>query len=163
MPRDIRPRTMSSMDDAPILICFDGSPGSERAITAAGALLGPRRAVVIDIEPQMTTAESFAALSSVVPGTAFEALNTTAAGETAGRGAELARAAGFDALPRGALAARTWEGVVDAADELDAAVIVIGSRGLYGIRELLDTSVSHQVAEHAGRPVLIVPPPHGEA
>ncbi len=31
-----------------------------------------------------------------------------------------------------------------------------------GLREALDGSLSHQVAEHAGRPVLIVPPPRGE-
>jgi len=39
-------------------------------------------------------------------------------------------------------------------------VIVIGSRGLSGLREMLEGSLSHQLAEHAGRPVLIVPPPH---
>jgi universal stress protein family protein len=51
------------------------------------------------------------------------------------------------------------EGIVDVAGELDAAVIVIGSRGLSGLKEILDGSLSHQVAEHAGRSVLIVPPP----
>jgi nucleotide-binding universal stress UspA family protein len=39
-------------------------------------------------------------------------------------------------------------------------VIVLGSRGLKGAREAFEGSVSHQVAEQAGRPVLIVPPPH---
>jgi nucleotide-binding universal stress UspA family protein len=53
-----------------------------------------------------------------------------------------------------------WEGIVDVADDIDAAVIVIGSRGLKGIREQFEGSVSHEVAEHAGRPVLIVPPAH---
>jgi nucleotide-binding universal stress UspA family protein len=38
-------------------------------------------------------------------------------------------------------------------------VIVIGSRGLSGAKEVFEGSVSHQVAEHARRPVLIVPPP----
>jgi nucleotide-binding universal stress UspA family protein len=70
--------------------------------------------------------------------------------------------AGFDAEARAAVAAPAWEGVVDFADELDAAAIVIGSRGLSGLKEVLDGSLSHQVAEHAGRPVLIVPPPHDE-
>jgi nucleotide-binding universal stress UspA family protein len=41
-------------------------------------------------------------------------------------------------------------------------VIVIGSRGLKGMREILEGSLSHAVAEHAGRPVLIVPPAHDE-
>ena len=67
--------------------------------------------------------------------------------------------AALTAEPRGELASATWEGIVDAADELDAAVIVIGSRGLTGMKKIFDASVSRQVAEHAGRPVLIVPPP----
>ena len=143
----------------PILICYDGSAEAARAIEAAAALLGPRRAVVVDVLPWMTAAESMAATSSLVPGTAFEELNEAEARRIAGRGAEIARSAGFDAEPRGELASATWEGIVGVADELDAAVIVIGSRGLTGMKKIFDASVSQQVAEHAGRPVLIVPPP----
>ena len=148
------------MDDAPILICYDGSADSDRAIEAAAALLGPRRAVVLDIGPTLTAAESVAGLSSVVPGTAFEDLNTDSALETARAGAGRAREAGFKAEPRAELVEPLWEGIVDVADDIDAAVIVIGSRGLKGIREQFEGSVSHEVAEHAGRPVLIVPPAH---
>jgi nucleotide-binding universal stress UspA family protein len=46
----------------------------------------------------------------------------------------------------------------DVADELDAAVIALGSRDLKGMKKILGGSVSQQVAEHAGRPVPIVPP-----
>jgi nucleotide-binding universal stress UspA family protein len=148
------------MDDAPILICYDGSADSDRAIEAAAALLGPRRAVVLDIGPTLTAAESVAGLSSVVPGTGFEDLNMDSALEKARAGAGRAREAGFKAEPRAELVEPLWEGIVDVADEIDAAVIVIGSRGLKGIREQFEGSVSHEVAEHAGRPVLIVPPAH---
>src|SRR5262245_43176462 len=149
------------MDDPPILICYDGSAGSDRAIDAAAALLGPRRAVVLSIGSTLTAAESVAALSSVVPGTAFEDLNTAGALEKARAGAGRAREAGFEAEPRAELEEPFWEGIVEVADEIDAAVIVIGSRGLTGIRAQFEGSVSHEVAEHAGRPVLIVPPAHG--
>jgi nucleotide-binding universal stress UspA family protein len=142
----------------PILICYDDSPDAVRAIEAAAALLGPRRAVVVDVLPWMTPAESMAAISSVVPGSAFEALNEAEARRIADRGAEIARSAGFQAEPRGQLASSTWQGIVDASDELDVAVIVIGSRGLTGMKKVFDASLSQQVAEHAGRPVLIVPP-----
>ena len=148
------------MADAPILICYDGSADSDRAIEAASALLGPRRAVVVNIGPLLTGSESVAALSSVVPGTAFEDMNTDSALEKARAGADRAREAGFNAEPRAELAEPFWEGIVDVADEIDAAVIVIGSRGLKGIHEQFEGSVSHEVAEHAGRPVLIVPPAH---
>jgi nucleotide-binding universal stress UspA family protein len=143
----------------PILICYDDSPDAARAIEAAAALFGPRRAVVVDVLPWMTAAESTAATSSLVPGNAFEEVNRAEARQIAGRGAEIARSAGFEAEPRGELASATWEGILEVADELDAAVIVIGSRGLTGMKKIFDASLSQQVAEHAGRPVLIVPPP----
>jgi nucleotide-binding universal stress UspA family protein len=77
--------------------------------------------------------------------------------ERAQEGAQLAKAAGFAADARADLNAPTWRGVVEAADEIDAAAIVLGSRGLTGIRELVEGSLSHELADHAGRPVLIVP------
>ena len=45
-----------------------------------------------------------------------------------------------------------------AADEIDADVIVMGSRGLGGFPELLLGSTSTQVAQLAHRPVTIIPP-----
>lgn len=148
------------MNDAPILICYDGSDHAQRAIDAAADLLGPRRAVVLDVGPPLTAAESLAVTTPVTPGAAFEGLNEDDARQRARAGADLAQRAGFAAEARAGLAAPTWEGIVDTADELDATVIVLGSRGLKGAREAFEGSVSHQVAEHAGRPVLIVPPPH---
>jgi nucleotide-binding universal stress UspA family protein len=148
------------MKDAPILICYDGSDGAQRAIDAAAELFGRRRAVVLDVGPTLTAAESLAATSPVTPAAAFEELNEDAARERARVGAEQARRAGFDAEARADLGAPTWEGIVDVGDEIDASVIVVGSRGLTGPRELVEGSVSHEVAEHAGRPVLIVPPRH---
>ena len=148
-------------ESQPVLICFDGSAEAERAIDAAAALLGPRHAVVLDVAPTMTFAEAAALTSSVVPGNAFEELNTADALRHARVGAVYARRAGFEAEPRAEIFSNTWQGIVDVADELDAAVIVVGSRGLSGLREFTRGSVSHDVAAHAGRPVLIVPPAHG--
>ena len=147
-------------DSPPILICYDGSADAERAIKTAATLLGARRAVVIDIGPVLTASESVGALASVVPGEAFEETNIAEADTVAARGAEIARSAGFEAEARAALAEPTWQGIVDAAAKLSAPLIVIGSRGLSGLREIVEGSMSHEVAEHAGRPVLIVPPPH---
>ena len=103
------------MNEAPILICYDGSPGAVRAIGTVAALLGPRRAVVLDVASSMSVAESVAAPHSAMIGAALE--------------------------------------------QTQAEVIVVGSRALRGLNEALHGSFSHQIAEHAGRPVLIVPPP----
>ena len=148
------------MNDNAILICYDGTDDSDRAIDTAAELFGSRRAIVLDVGPPLTGAESVASLS-ILPGGLFEDLNAAEALQRATIGAERARKAGFTADPRSAIAAPTWEGIVDVADEIDSAVIVLGSRGLNGIREQFEGSVSHQVAEHAGRPVLIVPPANG--
>jgi nucleotide-binding universal stress UspA family protein len=146
-------------ESAPILICYDGSANAERAVDVAAALLGPRRAVVLTVAPPLTLAEAAAATSSVVPGGAFEDLNKADALQRARAGVSYALGAGLEAQPRVAIASTTWRGIVDVADELDAGVIVIGSRGLTGVRELARGSVSHGVTTHARRPVLIVPPP----
>jgi nucleotide-binding universal stress UspA family protein len=150
------------MSNDPIVICYDGSPGAARAIEVAAKLLGPRRSIVVDVAPPITPAESLATVQPVVPSAAFEELNTADAGRVAKQGAQLARASGFEADARAPLGSPTWEGVTEVADEVGAAAIVIGSRGLEGPHEFLEGSLSHAVAEHAGRPVLIVPPPHDE-
>jgi hypothetical protein len=51
-----------------------------------------------------------------------------------------------------------WKGVVAVADDLDASVVVVGSRGLSGAREVLDRRLSHDLARRAGRQLPIVPP-----
>ena len=145
--------------DAQILVCYDGSDDAKRAVDAAAALLGPRQAVVLNVAPAMTLAEGVAATSSLVPGGAFEDLNRADALIRAEAGAARARRAGLDAEALATIAPTTWQGIVDVADALDVSVIVIGSRGRSGLRELARGSVSHDVATHTRQPVLIVPPP----
>jgi nucleotide-binding universal stress UspA family protein len=149
------------VDEAPALICYDDSPLSARAIEAAASLLSARRAVVLHVAPRLTVAEGFTATSSLVRSSSVEEVNTLEAERVASRGVEVARSCGFAAEPRGEIAGSTWEGIVNVAEELDAPVIVMGSRGLTGAKSILRRSVSHDVAQHAGRPVLIVPPPYG--
>jgi nucleotide-binding universal stress UspA family protein len=146
-----------NVNESAILICYDGSEGARRSIPAARNVLGPRRAVVLDVAPVVTAAKSYAVMASAIGGAEFERLNAAEALQRATEGAHLARAAGFEVEPRSELAALTWEGVLNVAGEVD--VIVIGSRGLAGVREHVEGSVSHELAEHSGRPVLVVPPP----
>jgi nucleotide-binding universal stress UspA family protein len=147
------------VNDRAILICYDGSEAARRSIPAARDVLGPRRAVVLDVAPVLTAAESYAVMASAIGGAEFEGLNAAEALQRATEGADLARAAGFAVEPRSELAALTWEGILNVADEVDVDVIVIGSRGLTGLRERVQGGVSHQLAEHSGRPVLVIPPP----
>jgi nucleotide-binding universal stress UspA family protein len=142
--------------DDPILICYDGSDDARRAIVVARSLLGRRNAVVLDVGPMEMVAGDYVAIDP-------DAMKVDHLGELdalarATVGAELAREAGFRAEAHSEVDSPTWRGVVDVADEIDAAVIVIGSRGLSRLKEIVQGSFSREVSEHAGRPVLIAPP-----
>jgi nucleotide-binding universal stress UspA family protein len=142
----------------PVLLCYDGSVEAERAIDLAAELLGPRRAVVLDVWPLLTPDESVAVVSAGMPAELFAETNEADALGRAELGAEHARRAGFAAEPRATAAGPIGEEILRIADEIDAAVIVLGSRGLHGLEQLLAGSVSRDVVRHSHRPVLVVPP-----
>jgi nucleotide-binding universal stress UspA family protein len=80
--------------------------------------------------------------------------------KVAGRGAELATAAGLAAEPIAeASRGEVWATIIAVADEHDASVIVMGARGLSPVKSLLLGSVPTKVVHHARRPVLVVPGP----
>ena len=146
------------MESAPILICYDGSEPARRAIGVAAEILGARAAMVLDVAPVFTPAESYAVAGSAASAVEIEHVHAEQALERAAEGADIARAAGFTATSRGAVAAPTWEGILDVADEIGASAIVIGSHGRTGVREFVEGSVSHDTAKHSPLPVLVVPP-----
>jgi nucleotide-binding universal stress UspA family protein len=143
-------------NEAPILICYDDTEQAKHAIKVAATLLPHRRAVVLDVASPLTPGESVAAVGGIAPD--FAQINSADSLSRAELGAKLARDEGFTAEARTEVSAPTWQGAVDVADAIEAAAIVIGTRGQTGAREVFNGSFSHEVAEHAGRPVLIVPP-----
>jgi nucleotide-binding universal stress UspA family protein len=151
---------MVDPSEGKIVIAYDGSDESRRAIDAAAHLFGPRAALVVFVAP-MDEAEGLAAQVGALGEDDYKAIavDEEAAKKRAAEGAEIAQKAGFSAEPSSVLATPSWMGIVDAADRVDASVIVVGSRGLDRIHEDLEGSTSHDLARHAGRPVLIVPPP----
>jgi nucleotide-binding universal stress UspA family protein len=52
-----------------------------------------------------------------------------------------------------------WETIPSEADEVAADAIVLGTRGLTGLKSLMLGSVSHAILQHADRPVIVVPSP----
>jgi len=150
------PGHATPMDTDPILICYDGSRNAERAVEVAARLLGGRRAVVLDVGPLQEIAIEYPPSGSEIA--ALDRISLDDAAARARAGAKLAQDSGLKASSRAQLEAPTWRGVDEVAEEIGAAVIVLGSRGLSGIREFVDGSLSHQLATHAGRPLLVVPP-----
>jgi nucleotide-binding universal stress UspA family protein len=57
--------------------------------------------------------------------------------------------------------AAVWQAILEYADEVDAELIVAGSRGLSLIESTVLGSVSHGLVNHSRRPVLVVPPTTG--
>ena len=69
-----RPATSAEEDiEGPLLLCFDGSDASKRAIATAGELLDPQPAVVFHFwDSWVAEAPALAALSRTVEGMATE-------------------------------------------------------------------------------------------
>ena len=113
---------------------------------------------MLDVAPLFTPAERYAVAASAASAVEFEHAHAEEAVERAAEGADIARAAGFSATPRGSVAASTWEGILDVAEETRPSRIVIGSHSWTGVREFVVGSVSHDLAQHSSFPVLVVPP-----
>jgi nucleotide-binding universal stress UspA family protein len=148
-----------------ILICYDGSPDSRAAIEHGAELLKGEPATVLTvwqpfIEVLAHTSAGFGLTPGMVDIEEIDAATRKSAEERAEEGAALARAAGLNAQPRVcSQATTTAAAILSAADEVGASAIVIGSRGLTGLKSLLLGSVSHAVIQHADRTVIVVPSP----
>jgi nucleotide-binding universal stress UspA family protein len=145
----------------PVLIGYDGSEHARAAIARAGQLLRPGPAVVATVWSTLEAAAPSAllALPSDVVAEAVSDIDTATletAEAIAAEGAALASDVGFDAQPepvRGSSA--VFATLVAYADELDAAAIVLGSRGRSTLAATLLGSVSTGVLHHTKRPVLV--------
>ena len=151
--------TTPSRTDRPLLLCYDGSDDAKHAIAEAAALFDSRPALVAAVWQDVTAVPSFAWLAPV---DGIEDLLSAArenAERVAAEGVQEAVAAGFDASPLVVEASGpVWVAIVDAAQEHDVAAIVLGSRGLSGVKSVLMGSVSTGVVHHAPRPALVVRP-----
>jgi nucleotide-binding universal stress UspA family protein len=145
---------------APILLCYDGSAGSRRAIKTAGAFFPGREAFVLHVwSPIAVLASAYAGGAVSLPSYDDKELQRAAL-KLAEDGTRAALDAGLAAKPEIAEVTYegTWHAILAAANQYDAGLIVLGARGLSTFKSILLGSVSHGVAQHAHRPVLIVPP-----
>lgn len=143
-----------------IVVAYDGSEEARHAIGAAARLLGPRRVDVVHVWEPVASAAARSAIYADAGNGVLDDLTREerTAEDTADEGARIARDAGFDARP---VAVETLgpvgAGLTDYVAKEAPALVVVGTRGLSGIRSTVLGSVSHHVAQHAKTPVLIVP------
>jgi nucleotide-binding universal stress UspA family protein len=144
----------------PVLFCYDGSDGSKTALTAAGELLKPCDAVVLVVwtpaAVQLARAGSFVV---AVPNEGeIDEQEAARARQIAEEGAAAARGGGYNASARIAQSNESVAKTIDEiAEEIDAGLILCGQRGRGAIGSALLGSVSHALAAHTRRPVLIAP------
>jgi nucleotide-binding universal stress UspA family protein len=146
-----------------ILICFDGSADARTAIEKAGGLFAEQRATVLTIwEPfsALITHSSFGVMPMAfeTDTDAFDRSAREQAEKMAAEGVTLTRAVGLDA--QSAVCPREDDvaaSIVGQAAAIQADVIVMGTRGLRGVKSLLLGSVSSGVLQQADRPVMVIP------
>jgi len=150
-----------------ILLAYDGSTDARSAIEHAAELFSGEPATVLTIwEPFIDVmARTGAGLgmgfaSATVNTEEIDSALEQSALERASEGVALANDAGLNAQPRTRIRHTTIaDAILAEADEVGAKAIVLGTRGLTGVKSLLLGSVSHAVLQHADRPVIIVPSP----
>ena len=146
-----------------ILIAYDGSADADAAIDHAGKILRDQQATILTVWERVVDALARSGSVFALGDVDYESLDRESedqARQRAQKGAERAEQAGLKAKvevrPRDDSIAST---LLAAADELEAEAILMGTRGLTGLKSLFLGSVSHAVLQHADRAVIVVPSP----
>lgn len=142
-----------------MLIAFDGSPESRRALTCAAALLAPRQVEILTAwEPLHRQVSRTVAATGATPRESEDPAYL-AARDTCREGVALAESLGLRARAHLVESATAiWSAIVDAVEELQPDVIVTGTRGVTGLKALWQSSTADNLLHHVGIPVFVVPP-----
>jgi nucleotide-binding universal stress UspA family protein len=150
-------------EDRPVILCFDGSECAGEAIATSGRLLAGRAAVVLCVVESLSTAVFHGAAGDATTppddGVQLHVSGLEQARRLAKEGVRLAEEAGFVATPLVDVTAEpASHRIARIADEHEAAVIVLGSRGRSTLKSIALGSTCHEVIQHAKLPVLVVKP-----
>ncbi len=144
-----------------IVVGVDGSPGSLAALRWAGELaaqLGAAITVVHGFEmPALAAGLRFAAVPPNVLDEAADTARTRTQEALEGAWTEPLRAAGV-AFRTVLVDHAGADAILGVAEEENAGLIVVGTRGHGGFRDLLLGSVSSHLVHHAHRPIAVIPP-----
>ena len=139
-----------------IVVGTDGSATAERAVAQAAGLAavdGARVVIVTAFQPG--TGPQDIPPDAVPEDLRYRLTDRVQAEELGAHGRELAKAAGAERVMLQAVAGQPAEVLIDTAKELDADLIVVGSRGLSSHAHFILGSVAASVAHHAPCDVLV--------
>ncbi len=146
-----------------VLICYDGSPSAKQAIAVAKATLAVNdRLILLHIWESPVPVDSFseAGIKAAPVIQELQRLAIERARTIAHEGAEFARSEGLAVEVRlESDKASAWQTILEVAEETDAKLIVLGTRGRTAVQSGALGSVSGTVVHHSSRPVLVVPAP----
>jgi nucleotide-binding universal stress UspA family protein len=143
----------------PAIFAYDGSELAGYAIEQAGLQLAQGREALVVCVWQPADVGFMPVEGRELHAAAANEVED-AANETAAKGAEIAKAAGFDARPLTIEAAPTWKGLVQVAEDHKCGLIVIGSHQRSGLLGHLAGSVAAATVSHFESSVLVIHQPH---
>jgi nucleotide-binding universal stress UspA family protein len=156
---------VQAQDARQVLIAYDGSEPARAAVREAAHLFGHRAVLVLTVWEPGLAALTLAppqvpGETPTVPPELVEEVDRTMlehASAVAQEGAELSRSLGLASesmvIPD---EVNVPEAIAKVAHERDVQAVVIGTRGLSGLKARILGSTSHGVIQHCRKPVLVV-------
>ena len=149
----------------PVVAGFDGSQPARVAIASAARLLGQRETVVVTVWESAVSHSRSGRLLAAIPIEEIREMTRDldefyrgVHADLAAEGAELAASCGLDARAEAFEAeGKPWRGLLAAAREYGASVVVAGSNGDSALAAALLGSNSAGLVHNADVPVLVVP------
>ena len=150
---------------SPVLLCADGSELSTAALAAGIELLAPDTPLVVVTvmaEPDPTLITGTGMAGGVMSPEAFDAMAADAVAEATTVANDAKAALGLADAEVRVLRGDFGVAICDAARELGASAIVIGTRGRGGLKRAVLGSVSDHVVRHAPCTVVVTNPKAAE-
>lgn len=152
--RDVTERAYNT-----VVVGTDGSESSLRAVTRAGALAGAVGATLVIASAYLPTEQNdrdLARAQDVLGDEAYQVVGSHPAEEAVRGAAERARAAGCSDVRTVAIEGSPVEALLDVVKKENADLLVVGNRGLAGIKGRLLGSVPADATRRSACDVLVV-------
>ena len=144
------------MFNGKILVATDGTPLAERALETAAQLAVSLGAGLTAVTVEAPYPYSAVGESSAIAGADYQAAIGAEASARLARAKDIAERAGVECSTSMQEASDVYRGILAAADQSGAGLVVMASHGRRGLRALMLGSETQKLLAHTSLPVLIV-------